>query len=101
MNSITKIDFIELQNSINQVQATGENGYEKAAMILPPVLLREFHQWQIDTGLIVLNPDGLIDRKASISTLPLSIFTVINFGGDTAKGLNLAFPDYVKHFKAK
>jgi hypothetical protein len=97
----TEIDFSELHSSIDQTQTIGECGYEKAAMVLPPSLLIELHQWHVDTGMIALGSDGLIKLRESSSKLPLAIFTVINFGGAISQKLKGAFPDYAKHFRVK
>lgn len=101
MKSKTEIDFSVLHGSIDQSQTAGECGYEKAVMILPPSLLVELHQWHVDAGMIVLGSDGLIKLRDSSSKLPLAIFTVINFGGEISQKLKCAFPEYIKHFRAK
>lgn len=91
---IMTIGFDTLNEQMMKIGDPHGSGAEKIVQTFPLDVLRKFHTWQIENGLIVLDTQKKLNTEETKSPLPLAIMTFIACGEELGAKLEVAFPEY-------
>jgi hypothetical protein len=86
--------FEQLNEHIKAIDNNRTNGAECLIQALPLTFVREFHDWLIEKGEIVVKDNGLLDVENTTSDIPFAIMTFIACGEDFGLSLESTFSEY-------